>query len=451
MTAVRLALLLSETDSALGDALKGIEGVEVVLESPYYSASVLQRVISAKPDAVVVSDNLPGDGDLTILAAIRSLRSADLRVIFVGGEDRRRGDPLLAALVQIGVYDFLLGGEITLHGLKRLLREPTPFSAVADYLVDTVPPPARTVVPETKPEPSESSPPDTPHPPGRRVVVARPVVIAVGGVAARVGATHTALAAASYLARRGYRVALVEACERPALAWLLHRLGLDPGLGRGGSEMAPGLVVYTQPVAGAVPGLSPDQEGRRRVAEVLAEEPGFEYVVADLGRVAPDDPELWRADLAVAVASGAPWLMRELEEWLRKAPGTGRLRVVVTPAEEVPADLLGLDVTGHAIPLVPFEPVPTTRHSTPTADQALAGLLGPVLPDAPARSPARQRLLMLSRRMPWQGVAATAAVAVLVYLAVGMSWAVASSSSPPAVLRPVVGLAREFIGSFSPR
>lgn len=235
----------------------------------------------------------------------------------------------------------------------------------------------------------------------RRVAVStRPVIVAVAGVAAGVGTTTVACAAAAFLARGGHQAALVEANPQPSLR-ILAQASV-------GEAWVPGLTVYPEVSVDAIREIEQSRQ--------------YPYIVCDLGApprsvlaqidadllllVLPRDVHRWprvrawlhqHADAARAQHADDQALDEEIRQ--DRALPNGARYVLVSPTAADARDLAAAweQATERCIP-PPSEPlqiIPISdrtqfpagyRHRDEPLDEALSHLLAPVLPDQPARA-----------------------------------------------------------------
>lgn len=152
---MRVALALPPEDHAISDAIRQrIAGIEIVRETPYFNRSILDLLVKLAPDVVIIGEDLPGDGDITLLQLVYGLRCANIRVIFLS-HARQQGDPFLSDLVSLGVTDLVLGGAISIRRLEEMIRTPTPWADVGHLLIPGRRPDVQEV-PEPPAPPAES-------------------------------------------------------------------------------------------------------------------------------------------------------------------------------------------------------------------------------------------------------------------------------------------------------
>ncbi|BDG59768.1 P-loop NTPase family protein [Caldinitratiruptor microaerophilus] len=358
-----------------------------------------------------------------LLAGARQYRVArpDSRVVLLA-PGRLPGDPVVAGMVAIGVYDILAPDEAP--GWESLLRDaltgpPATYAHAARWDA------AHPGVGQPRAAPERVRVVERVQ---RVPLGGRPVVLAVVAAAPGAGATHTALAVAGYLARHGYRVGLVELCPRPALAWLLRSLSRDPGTGPDGVCLVPGVTVYALPIpAAGEPAHLPD--AAQRLAPLLQDRSRHEYLVLDLGASPPDDPELARADLGIVILSPAPWRLREALRWT-EGSAPSHWRFALTPATSPPEPFANLGAALHPLPWVPPSALPGYEHADPALDAALQALLEPVLLRSQARPGRSIAALLPAVSGLWRRLRPVLLPVALVYLAA--AWARLALVSGPA-------------------
>ncbi len=154
---------------------------------------------------------------------------------------------------------------------------------------------------------SRGSKGDSPRARKENVVIERRpvglVTVSVAGMASGIGCTHTALMLATFLAKRGHSVALVEDSQRPVFSSIT---GLATGKCK--SELGfrlYGVDIFPLPVRGDTDGYLYDQ-----LMSLLS---GYEYVVRDMGVLDSERRrELYRAGCGVVVASISSWRVMDL-------------------------------------------------------------------------------------------------------------------------------------------
>ncbi len=218
---MRVVLALPPFDRALADEVSRFPGIDVVKDSPYYSAAVLESIRSVTPpvDVVLVREDLDGDQGFSLLDFVRGLRTANIRVIFLA-DQARPGDVLLSELVGMGVYDIVVGGSISLEQLKNMLTTPATWGSVAHLQQ-----PGRTAFEASPGRPAERAAPvrEVVREVVKEVIVERTqtlpqkgVTVVVGLGAEGVGVTTIATSLAAVLARTEQKVALIDADPRNA-------------------------------------------------------------------------------------------------------------------------------------------------------------------------------------------------------------------------------------------
>lgn len=115
--------------SLLESGLK--DSVDFVGQAVYREAA-LQGVKDTKPDIILIRESL--QGKIPIYDLIYNIRrySSNTRVILLTG-DREVGDPFLSSLVNIGVYDLLIGNKVDIKEMIKTIVFPKEFSDVSMY------------------------------------------------------------------------------------------------------------------------------------------------------------------------------------------------------------------------------------------------------------------------------------------------------------------------------
>lgn len=119
--------------SLLESGLK--DEVEFVGQAVYREAA-LQGVKDMKPDIILLRESLQGKIQVSDLIYNMKLASSKTRVILLTG-DRQVGDPFLASLVNIGVYDLIIGNKVNTKEMLKRIVYPNEFSDVAKYAPKT--------------------------------------------------------------------------------------------------------------------------------------------------------------------------------------------------------------------------------------------------------------------------------------------------------------------------
>lgn len=132
---MRVALALPLSHAVIAEVIRErIPDAEILREMPYVNRNVLEQFLKDRPEIVIVADDVSADEDLTLEQFIFRLRQGDIRVIFLAG-DRKPGDPLLSDLVAMGVTDLVVGGQVSVETLIRMLHQPTPWSEASRYII----------------------------------------------------------------------------------------------------------------------------------------------------------------------------------------------------------------------------------------------------------------------------------------------------------------------------
>jgi hypothetical protein len=124
----------------------GMEDFDEALKARYreqytvQSVSYLQGLTVlglGQGDTVVLTRVLPdsGAGDAGFVSVVEHLRRHGVRVVFLD-ESRPKGDPLVSALVHLGVYDLLLDDELVLEQVFDRIDHPGTYGDVETFLVE---------------------------------------------------------------------------------------------------------------------------------------------------------------------------------------------------------------------------------------------------------------------------------------------------------------------------
>ena len=84
-----------------------------------YREGVLPGIEDCSPDLLILRESLPGKEQITDLIYNIRVKSSKTRIIFIT-TDRDVGDPFLGSLVNMGVYDLLIGNKVD---AKEMLRK----------------------------------------------------------------------------------------------------------------------------------------------------------------------------------------------------------------------------------------------------------------------------------------------------------------------------------------
>lgn len=130
MSRKKICLALSDT-KAEEWLMRGISkrdyGVEFVKPALYRSA-VLDRVALEQPSILIISEALPGGGDISFDAVIKTIRTKykGCRIIILAGK-HEPGDPFLQRMVGRGVYDIINGTTINLNEVVETVFNPKDY------------------------------------------------------------------------------------------------------------------------------------------------------------------------------------------------------------------------------------------------------------------------------------------------------------------------------------
>lgn len=113
--------------------IKQMEGKIDVVGTTVYRESILPAVLEKEPDILITRETLPGSTDfLDIIDRIRVECQKDVQIIFITG-GRQPGDAFLSALVRYGVYDLVVGDNIKMQEVCRMIEQPNKYRDVFMY------------------------------------------------------------------------------------------------------------------------------------------------------------------------------------------------------------------------------------------------------------------------------------------------------------------------------
>lgn len=140
MLKVFLAIGFEDLEYFLKQSKKVIEKylnmpVEFVGET-VYREGIMSGISYYQPDIIVIREGLKGSENLTDIIYNIKMNYPDTRIIFLAG-DREVGDALLANLVQLGVYDLIIGSKIDCTDIIKRIIEPRKLSDVI-YLLPKI-------------------------------------------------------------------------------------------------------------------------------------------------------------------------------------------------------------------------------------------------------------------------------------------------------------------------
>lgn len=101
-----------------------------------YREGVLPGIEDCSPDLLILRESLPGKEQITDLIYNIRVKSSKTRIIFIT-TDREVGDPFLGSLVNMGVYDLLIGNKVDAKEMLKKIVFPNDISDVA-YLMPKV-------------------------------------------------------------------------------------------------------------------------------------------------------------------------------------------------------------------------------------------------------------------------------------------------------------------------
>ena len=323
---------------------------------------------------------------------IRQFRFARNARIILLASGKTPGDPTVAALVSLGVWDILVphdendeedaeevGPSLADELAKQLAKSPS-YAEAARWHVEVEPPTTRK---KSTPRSRLFAQKDSTEDAEQEAVVRETVVvhnqlvgtvvIAVTGVYEGVGTTHTALLIAHYLAQRKHKVALVEAngsSDFEAIEYVYEGMNNYVSVDR--SFTIGGVQYIKSSAVGRTPLIPPDHH----------------YLILDLGYYEASEwfEEFWRAHLQIVVGAGSEWRQREIFRFRERhqAFETSPWRVAVPFVEPQVIQDIEKELPGHPVFSIPAHPDPF--KSNQETDAALLALLQPVLVDKRAKT-----------------------------------------------------------------
>lgn len=329
---------------------------------------VLQSAARVAADALILDlDVAPGPDLLPAVQGYRIARPHTRIIVLASG--REPGDPTVAGLVGLGIYDILSASPDTDWGVlvgQALAGPPATYAQAARWHVI----PGLAGGEQVK---------------EKLVIQERPagaVTIAVIGAAPGLGCTHTALAISAFLARQGHKVALVEDSQRFALDQYLRVVKAAEGNIKG-SKRVNGIDIFAYLLTQDgffSEFIDPKPKGfmfDRVLPDLRLGQ--YDYIIRDLGYWEKDrDREALRATLPILVASAARWRIRDFE--MVESIDSYRI-ALIDPPEEMLGWLKGAIPATYKLPHAP--------DPFKMPDEPLIALLEPVLPrakDFPKRS-----------------------------------------------------------------
>lgn len=325
--------------------------------------NVFQSAARVSADVLILDlDAAPGS-DLVAAARHYRITRPDTRIILIA-IGREPGDPKVAQLVALGIYDIVAGGAK--ENLAPLVSEtiqkaPATFAQAARWYVP---------LEEGNNEQKQKE---------RVIIERRPVgvvTIAVAAAAAGSGATHTALMIASFLAQKKNTVALLEACARPRLLVACGILDapegkLENSWRLGNIDVFP---VTTDPDAATLEDIQIQQLYEKRLKQIG---PRYEYTVVDLGEPVSSFARalLLQASFSLILTSAAPWRYVDLRPYVDILE---KVNLALVAPSENGTKAFRRD-TGLEAFVIPYCPDPLSLSEE--AEEAMEKLLTPILPE----------------------------------------------------------------------
>ncbi|MBS3937191.1 MAG: hypothetical protein KGZ50_01290 [Peptococcaceae bacterium] len=317
---------------------------------------IFQAAARLPGDTLVLDiDISSGSGLVRAVHAFRISRPATKIILLVGA--RQPGDETISAMVSLGVYNICEtdNEDLFAKDFENCLRGDGRSYAFAarwhrGFREDSPQTQKETVVIERRPV-------------GR-------VTVAVAGMAPGIGCTHTALMLASFLAKSGHAVALVEDSQRPVFNSI-------SGLATGKCKSERGFRLHGADIF-ALPVRSDKEEYLYdQLLSLLAE---YEYVVRDMGVLdAGRLRELYRAGCGIAVTSASSWRVMDLVRQ-HNALNEDFDKIAVVSAFGTNKDVkMFTEVTGMAPLPLAWCPDPATLPEG--GEATIKTLLGSLLPE----------------------------------------------------------------------
>ncbi|WP_034630168.1 hypothetical protein [Desulfotruncus alcoholivorax] len=319
--------------------------------------SMFQSLSRVAADTLILDvDAGPGE-DLVIAVKGYRIARPGVRIVLLVS-DREPGDVTVAQLVGLGIYDISAGSDESDWALltgRTLQAPPATFAQAARWHVSR------------DREYNGTS---------ERVVIERhpigAVTISVAGAASGIGCTHTALAIASHIAQKKYAVALLELNNKRSLGYLVRVIKLREG-DMPDSYRVGNLHIF--PIGVDVHDSELDQVFYKKLQQIRGR---FKYIVVDLGELDHSKiADFSRSNLAVVVASAAPWRWHDLLLVLSQCGEQSNVSLAfIAPSEDFYKILAS--ETGLKAYSLPYIPDPLRPDD---AGEALQAMLSEVLPD----------------------------------------------------------------------
>lgn len=112
---------------------KQMEGKIEVVGTTVYRENILPAVLEKQPDVLITRETLPGSTEfLEIIDRIRVECDKDIQIIFITG-GRQPGDAFLSALIRYQVFDLVIGDNIDIKEVCRMIEQPNKYRDVFMY------------------------------------------------------------------------------------------------------------------------------------------------------------------------------------------------------------------------------------------------------------------------------------------------------------------------------
>ena len=113
--------------------MKQMEGKIEVVGTTVYRENILPAILEKEPDVLITRETLPGSMEfLEIIDRIRVECNKDIQIIFITG-GRYPGDAFLSALIRYQVFDLVVGDNIDIKEVCRMIEHPNKYRDVFMY------------------------------------------------------------------------------------------------------------------------------------------------------------------------------------------------------------------------------------------------------------------------------------------------------------------------------
>ena len=291
-----IAINLEELEKFI-KSLKQIEVVWVVRTQ----TSLLEKIINKRPDTVILSNNLPGNGDMMEL--IETITSRDYpvrRIIFLYGDDNEQRKNFINFLISRGVYDYFIGSTLNSSIINNLLFKPKTREDIKNdiFLI-------KKDILENKNNQTNS---------GEKTVVIEKqllglAVISVGSFDRCSGCTHIAIMMAYYLTKLNKRVAYLEMNDKDDIRTLVDN---PPNINK-------------EKICFRFKGI--DFYNKAYSIHELNNIDEYNYIILDIGTLrgkdcngkwekSPEFSEMLRSNVSILMCNSKPWQLEVLNKLL---------------------------------------------------------------------------------------------------------------------------------------